>query len=47
MRYQIKFQKAALKFIRKQTKPIQQRLLKVINALPYGNDIKKLKGYDM
>lgn len=46
IKYTITFQKAALKFLRKQDKKTQQRLLLAINALPSGNDIKKLKGYE-
>ncbi len=47
MKYKIEFQKAALKFLRKQDKPTQERLLTAINKLPDGTDIKKLQGYDM
>ena len=47
MKYKIVFQKAALKFLRKQDKKIQERLLVAINQLPEGTDIKKLQGYDM
>lgn len=47
MKYRIEFQKAALKFIRKQDKKIQERLLLAINQLPEGTDIKKLQGYNM
>lgn len=45
-KYTIIFEKAALKFLRKQDKPTQTRLLTVINKLPEGTDIKKLQGYD-
>ena len=44
MSYIIKIKKAAQKFIRKQDKPTQERLLTVIYKLPEGTDIKKLSG---
>ncbi len=44
--YIITFEKAALKFIRKQDKTTQRRLLLAIQQLPAGFDIKKLQGYD-
>lgn len=47
MKYRIEFQKAALKFLRKQDRNTQERLLTAINKLPSGSDIKKLQGYDM
>ncbi len=47
MKYKIEFQKAALKFLRAQDKPTQERLLAAINKLPEGTDIKKLQGYNM
>ena len=47
MSYRIVFQKAAVKFLKKQDKPTQERLLHAINNLPNGTDIKKLQGYDM
>ena len=47
MKYSIVFQKAAIKFLKKQDKPTQTRLLQAINRLPDGTDIKKLQGYDM
>lgn len=43
--YKIIIEKAAQKFIRKQSKDIQQRLYDIIKQLPNGNDIKKLKGF--
>lgn len=43
--YTIKFEKAALKFLKKQDKLTQERLLKVIKRLPNGTDIKRLQGY--
>lgn len=47
MRYRIVFQKAAIKFLKNQDKPTQERALHAINNLPAGADIKKLQGYDM
>lgn len=47
MMYKIVFQKAALKFLKKQDKKTQERLLKAINQLPSGTDIKKLQGLEM
>ena len=47
MKYKIIFQKAALKFLKKQDKKVQERLLKAINQLPIGTDIKKLQGIEM
>lgn len=44
--YTITFEKAALKFIRKQDKMTQKRLLTAISQLPIGTDIKRLQGYD-
>lgn len=44
--YTITFEKAALKFIRKQDKTTQKRLLEAISQLPAGTDIKRLQGYD-
>ena len=43
--YRIIFEKAAVKFLRRQDKPTQERLLRAINNLPNGTDIKKLQGY--
>lgn len=47
MKYKIIFQKAAVKFLKKQDKKTQERLLFAINRLPKGTDIKKLQGCDM
>lgn len=47
MRYEIIIQKAAEKFLRKQNKKTQERLLNAIYKLPDGTDIRKLQGYDM
>lgn len=43
--YNIKLTKKAEKFIKKQDKDIQKRIIKAIVELPEG-DIKKLKGMD-
>lgn len=45
MKYTIDIQKNAQKFIRKQSKENQQRLLNAIYNLPNSGDIKPLKGY--
>lgn len=45
--YLIRFEKAAEKFLRKQTPKIQKNLLMAIYKLPEGTDIKRLKGYDL
>ena len=47
MTYKIIFQKAAVKFLKKQDKKTQERLLFAINRLPEGTDIKRLQGCDM
>lgn len=47
MNYKIIFQKAAAKFLKKQDKRTQERLMRAINQLPNGTDIKKLQGYGM
>lgn len=47
MKYKIIIQKAAEKFLRKQTKKLQERLLNAIYRLPEGTDIKKLQGHSM
>ena len=47
MKYQLIFQKAAEKFLKKQDRKTQERLLLAINQLPEGTDIKKLQGYNM
>ncbi len=47
MKYKIVFQKAAVKFLRRQDRKTQERLLLAINQLPGGTDIKKMQGYDM
>lgn len=44
--YTVTFEKAALKFLRKQDKITQERLMKAVKQLPNGTDIKRLQGYD-
>ena len=46
MSYEIQFEKSAIKFLKKQDKPTQERLMKAINELPNGTDIKRLQGYE-
>lgn len=45
MSYQIVIEKRAQKFIRKQPRPQQERLLRAISKLP-GGDVKQLQGND-
>lgn len=45
--YVIRFEKAAEKFLRKQTPKTQQNLMTAIYKLPDGTDIKRLKGHDL
>lgn len=47
MKYRIIVDKRAEKFIRKQEKRTQERLLNAIYKLPDGTDIKKLKGEEL
>lgn len=47
MKYRIIVDKKAEKFIRKQEKRTQERLLNAIYKLPDGTDIKKLKGEEL
>jgi len=44
MSYEIEIKKDAAKFIRKQPKPQQARILAAIYKLPYEGDIKPLQG---
>ena len=44
MKYKIVLQKSAEKFIRKQDKKTQTRIIIALNQLPYQGDIKQLKG---
>lgn len=45
-KYTVTFEKAAVKFLRKQNQSTQERLMRAIRQLPNGTDIKKLQGYD-
>ena len=45
MSYTILYEKPALKFIKKQPKEQQRRILEAIHALPYSGDIKQMKGH--
>lgn len=45
-KYTLTFEKAAVKFLRKQNPSMQERLMRAIKQLPDGADIKKLQGYD-
>lgn len=44
-KYKIVITKQVEKFIKKQDKPTQVRIIKAVNELPDG-DVKKLKGYE-
>lgn len=44
--FTIKYSKNALKFLQKQDKPTQRRLINAISNLPAAGDIKKLQGTD-
>ncbi len=44
--FQIRYSKQALKFLKKQDKSTQHRILGAINKLPLEGDIKKLQGAD-
>lgn len=44
--YEIRFEKSAIKFLQKQDKPTRERVMKIIQKLPDGTDIKKLQGYE-
>lgn len=44
--YQIVLKKRAKKFIDKLPRPEQIRIVRAIEKLPEGEDIKKLKGHD-
>lgn len=45
MTYKIEIRKSAVKFLLKQERKTQQRLLTAINGLPHTGDIKKMAGY--
>lgn len=42
----IRYSKQATKFLQKQTRQVQQRLISAINKLPSG-DVKKMQGNDL
>lgn len=44
--FQIVYSKKAIKFLKKQDKPTQKRLLEAISRLPIEGDIKKMQGTD-
>lgn len=44
--FQIIYSKKAAKFLRKQDKPTQRRIVEAISKLPLEGDIKKLQGTD-
>ena len=44
--FQIIYSKQALKFLKKQDRSTQKRLVDAISKLPYEEDIKKLQGID-
>ena len=43
---EIHYCKPAIKFLKRQDKPTQKRLITAIERLPYEGDIKKLQGTD-
>ena len=47
MIYKIEIRKKAMKFIEKQDKKQQERLLRAIYKLPNDGDIVKMQGYDI
>lgn len=44
--YKIIIKKKAKKFIDKLPMPTKKRIIEAINLLPYGGDIKQMKGHD-
>ena len=44
--YKIIIKKKAKKFIDKLPMPTKKRIIEAINLLPYGRDIKQMKGHD-
>lgn len=44
--FKIVYSKKALKFLKKQDKPTQKRIVDAISKLPLSGDIKKLQGTD-
>lgn len=47
MKYKIIIQKSAEKFLKKQDRKTQERLLNAIYNLPEGTDVKKLQGHNI
>ena len=45
MSYTILYEKAAVKFLKKQPEEQQRRIMEAIHALPERGDIKQLKGH--
>lgn len=43
---EIRYSKSAIKFLKKQDKPTQQRIVTAIGKLPFEGDIKKMQGVD-
>ena len=41
---EIRYSKSAIKFLKKQDKPTQQRIMTAIGKLPFEGDIKKMQG---
>lgn len=41
--YKITFEKAAIKFLKKQNAKLQESILNAISNLPDGKDVKKIK----
>ncbi len=41
---EIRYSKPATKFLRKQDKPTQQRIMTAIEKLPFEGDIRKMQG---
>ena len=44
--YKIIIKKKAKKFIDKLPMPTKKKIIEAINLLPYGSDIKQMKGHD-
>ena len=44
--YSFKFEKAAIKFLKRQNPSTQQRIMDAIHKLPHEGDIKPMQGYD-
>lgn len=44
--YKIIIKKKAKKFIDKLPMPTKKRIIEAINLLPYGSDIRQMKGHD-